>query len=72
MEPTEDGAVVLKSINSINDTSDNRALNHVELLVAEYRYKENMRQSTRRLATVQRAKTPLSLIDEDTQLTTFH
>ena len=31
-----------------------------------------MRQPTRRLATVQRAKPPLSLIDEDTQLTTFH
>ena len=29
-----------------------------------------MRQFTRRLATVQRAKTPLSLIDEDTKLTT--
>ena len=66
MEPTEDGAVVLKSINSINETSDNRALDQVELLVTEYRYKKNMRQSTRRLATVQRAKTPLSLIDEDT------
>ena len=31
-----------------------------------------MRQSTRQLAAVQRAKTPLSLIDKDTQLTTFH
>ena len=72
MEPTEDGAVVLKSINSINDTSDNRALDQIELLVTECRYKENMKQPTRRLATVQRAKTPLNLIDEDTQLTTFH
>ena len=72
MEPTKDGAVVLKYINSINEASDNRALDQIELLVTEYRYKENMRQPTRRLATVQRAKTPLSLIDEDTQLTTFH
>ena len=72
LEPTEDGAVVLKSTNSINKTSDNRALDQIELLVTEYRYKENMRQFTRRLATVQRAKTPLSLIDENTQLTTLH
>ena len=72
MEPTEDGAVVLKSINSINETSDNRALYQIELLVTEYRYKENMRQPTRRLATLQHAKSPLKLIDEDTQLTTFH
>ena len=72
MELTEDGAVVLKSINSILKTSDNRGLDQVELLVTEYRYKENMRQSTQRLATLQRTKTPLSLIDEDIQLTTFH
>ena len=72
LEPTEDGAVVLKSINSINETSDNRALDQVELLVTEFRYKENMRQPTRRLATLQQAKSPLKLIDEDTQLTTFH
>ena len=71
MEPTEDGAVVLKSINSINETSDNRALDQVELLITEYRYKENMRLSTQRLTTLQRAKSPLKLIDEDTQLTTF-
>ena len=62
---------MLKSINSINETSDDRAFDQVELLVAEYRYKENMTQSTRRLATVQRAETPLSLINEDTQLTTL-
>ena len=31
-----------------------------------------MRLPTRLLAIVQRAKTPLSLIDKDTQLTTFH
>ena len=61
-----------KSINSINKTFANRALDQVELLVFEYRYKENMRQSTRRLATVQRAKTPLNLIDEVTRLTTFY
>ena len=72
MELTEDGAVVLKSTNSFNETSDNRALDQIELLVTEYRYKENMRQFARRLATVQRAKTPLSVIDEETQLTTLH
>ena len=33
LEPTENGAVVLKSINSINETSDNRALDQIELLV---------------------------------------
>ena len=72
MDPTEDGTVVIKSINSINKTSVNRALDKIEILVIEYRYKENMRQTTRQIATVQRAKTPLSLIDEDTKLTTFH
>ena len=71
LEPTEDRAVVLKRINSINETSDNRALDQVELLVTEYRCNENMRQPTRRLATLQHAKSPLNLIDEDTQLTTF-
>ena len=53
---------MLKTTNSINETSDNRALDQIELLVTEYRYKENMREFTRRLATVQRAKTPLSLL----------
>ena len=72
MEPTEDGAFVLKRINSILKTIDNRALDLVKLLVTEHRYKENKRQSTQRLATLQSAKSPLSLIDEDTQLTTCH
>ena len=72
MEPTEDGTVVLKSTFSINEISDNPALDKIELLVTEYCYKENMRLFTRRLATVQRAKTLLSLIDEDTQLTILH
>ena len=71
LEPTEDGAVVLKRINSINETSDNRALDQVELLFTEFRYKENMRQPIRRLATLQYAKTTLKLIDEDTHLPTF-
>ena len=31
-----------------------------------------MRQSTQRLTTLQRAKSPWKFIDEDTQLTTFH
>ena len=72
LEPTEDGAVVFKRINSINEISDNRALDQVELLITEFRYKDNMRQTTRRLSTLQHAKSPLDLIDEDTQLTTFH
>ena len=42
LKPTEDGAVVLKSIKSINETSDDRALDQVELLVTEIRYKKNM------------------------------
>ena len=72
MKQTEDGAVMLKSIKSINETSNNRALEKVELLVTEFRYKENIRQPTRRLSKLQHAKSPLNLIDEDTQLTTFH
>ena len=72
MELTEDKDVLLKSINSILKTSNNRALDQVELLVTENRYKENMRQPTRRLATLQQAKSPLNLIDKDTELTTFH
>ena len=72
LEPTEDGVVVPQSINSSNQTSNNRALDQVEYLVTEYRDKKNMRQSTQGLTTLQHAKSPLKLIDEDTKLTTFH
>ena len=43
-EPTENGAVVLKIKIQIDKTSDNRALEQVEYLVSEYRYKEKMKQ----------------------------
>ena len=52
IEPTQDGAVLLKYINSINETSDNRAFYQVELLISEYRYKENLRQSILPFATL--------------------
>ena len=40
LEPTENGAVVLKIKIQIDKTSDKRALEEVDYLVSEYRYKE--------------------------------
>ena len=42
MEPTENGAVVLKIKIYIDKTSDNRALDKVDYTVSEY-YTENMK-----------------------------
>ena len=44
LEPTENGAVVLKIKIQIDKTFHNRALEQVDYLVSEYRYKENMKQ----------------------------
>ena len=44
LEPTENGAVVLKIKIQIEKTSDNLALEQVDYLVSEYRYKNNMKQ----------------------------
>ena len=44
LEPTEIGAVVLKITIQIDKTSDNHAFEQVNYLVAEYRYKDNMKQ----------------------------
>ena len=44
LEPTANGAVVLKIKIQIDKTSDNFALEQVDYFVSKYRYKENMKQ----------------------------
>ena len=44
MEPTEDGAVILKILLPIDKTSDVSAIEEVDYLVSEYCYNDKMRQ----------------------------
>ena len=72
LKPTEDGAVVLKEYLSSSDkTSDVSALDEVDYLDSTYRYKENMNKVIYPIRST-RPNSPLCLIDENTQLPTFH
>ena len=72
LKPTEDGAVVLKEdLSSSDKTSDVSAFDEIDYLISTYRYKENMKKVIYPIRST-RPSSPLCLIDENTQLPTFH
>ena len=74
LESTEDGAVVLQNLHQIDKTSDIIALEQVDNLVSELQYKEKMKDLSQMSKSHSSRFThaPICLIDENTQVNTFH
>ena len=77
MESKEDGAVFLETLHQLPKTSDLIALEQVDNIVSELEYKEKMNRFTvysykPKFYPSNYTHSPLCLIDENTQLSTFH